>query len=132
MSILYPKTYKEFDHHIKFRKSIMNRRCSIKRLCWSLFFNKNAALQVCNFIKKRLEHGCFFDNITKFLRTALLENICEPLVLRAFPFMSFERFPTWTDNNNIHRQWRKRFLQSKTKKKRNSKPHLDEKKLSFS
>ena len=30
MSILFPKTSKKFYHHIKFRKSIMNRRCSIK------------------------------------------------------------------------------------------------------
>ena len=31
MSILYPKMSKESYHHIKFRKSIMNRRCSIER-----------------------------------------------------------------------------------------------------
>ena len=31
MSILYPKTSKEFYHRIKFLKSIMNRRCSIKK-----------------------------------------------------------------------------------------------------
>ena len=48
MSILYPNSTKEFYHHIKLRKSLMNRKCSIrnfvlknfpiftgKHLCWS-------------------------------------------------------------------------------------------------
>ena len=39
-------------------------------LCWSLLFNKDAGLNVCNAIKKRLQHRCFPVNITKFLRTA--------------------------------------------------------------
>ena len=54
MSILYPKTSKEFYHHIKSWKSIINRRCSIKitvlknfiifteKIPLSIFFNKNA------------------------------------------------------------------------------------------
>ena len=101
MSSLYPKTSKESYHHIKFRKSIMNKRCSIKKtllknfamftgkhLCWNLCFNKNAGLQTCNFIKKRLQHRCFLDNTAKFLRTAILRNICERLLLRVFPFMN--------------------------------------------
>ena len=33
-------------------------------------FNKYAGLQVCNFIKKRIERRCLSENITKFLRTA--------------------------------------------------------------
>ena len=32
ISILYPKTSKESYHHIKFQKSIMNRKCSVKTL----------------------------------------------------------------------------------------------------
>ena len=32
ISILYPKTSKEFYHQIKFRKSVMSRRCSLKKL----------------------------------------------------------------------------------------------------
>ena len=39
-----------------------------KHLCWS-------------HIKKRLQHRCFLENIAKFLRTSLLENICERLLL---------------------------------------------------
>ena len=35
----------------------------------------------CNFIKKRLQHRCFLVNIAKFLRTPILKNICERLLL---------------------------------------------------
>ena len=40
-------------------------------------FNKVAGLQVCNFIKKRLQHKCFPVNIEQ-----LLKNICERLLLK--------------------------------------------------
>ena len=76
----------------------MNKKCSIKKavlenlaiftgkdLRQSLFFHKNAGLQVCNFIEKRLLHRCFPVNIAKFLRTSIFKNICERL---------FEHFPT--------------------------------------
>ena len=43
--------------------------------------NKVAGLQGCNFIKKRLQHRCFPVNIVKFLRTAILKNACERLLL---------------------------------------------------
>ena len=33
-------------------------------------FNKDAGLQACNFIKKRLKRRCFPVNIAEFLRTA--------------------------------------------------------------
>ena len=58
-----------------------------KQLCWSLFFNKNVVLQACNFIKKKLQHRCFLENTAKFLRAAILKNICERLLLRFFFFM---------------------------------------------
>ena len=73
-----------------FRSS--HRRCSIKKaiklfviftgkhLCWGLFSNKVAGLQVCNFIKKRLQHRYFLVNIGKFIRTPILKNICEWLL----------------------------------------------------
>ena len=60
-----------------------------KHLRWSLFLNKNVGFQSWNFIKKRLQHRFFPVNIAKFLRTPVLENICERL---------FERFPTWASN----------------------------------
>ena len=47
---------------------------------------KTAGLQVCNFIKKRLQHGHFPVKFTKFLRTRILKNICQPLLLQ---FLSY-------------------------------------------
>ena len=48
-----------------------------KHLCWSLF----AGLQVCNYIKKRLQRYCFPVNSAMFLRTHILKNTCEWLLL---------------------------------------------------
>ena len=42
---------------------------------------KVAGLLACNFFKKRLQHGCVPINIAKFLRTPILKNICERLLL---------------------------------------------------
>ena len=49
------------------------------------FLNKNAGLRSRNFIKKRLQDGCFPVKIAKSLGTPVWKNICERL---------FERFPT--------------------------------------
>ena len=54
-----------------------------KHLCWSLFFNKVAGPQLCNFIKKRFQHRCFTVNNAKFFRTPNLKNICERLLLNS-------------------------------------------------
>ena len=48
-----------------------------KHLCWSLF----AGFQVWNFIKKRHQHLCFPVNTAKHLRTPILKNISERLLL---------------------------------------------------
>ena len=66
-------------------------RCSIKKgvlkifaiftekdLCWNLFIK---LLINSLFIKKRLQHRCFLKNIARFLRTPILKNICEWLLL---------------------------------------------------
>ena len=37
-------------------------------------FNKVAGLQICNFIKKKLQQRCVAVNIAKFLRTPFLWN----------------------------------------------------------
>ena len=74
-----------------------HQRCSIKKLllkiwqsitgkhlCWSLFLIKslfNKDLQACNFIKNRLQYGCFPVNIAKSLRAAILKIICKRLLL---------------------------------------------------
>ena len=44
-------------------------------------FNKVAGLQACNYIKKRPQLRCFPVNIAKFLRTPILKNTCEELLL---------------------------------------------------
>ena len=49
-----------------------------KQLCWSLFLIK---LQACKFIEKRLEHWCFPLHVRKFLRTPILKDISEQLLL---------------------------------------------------
>ena len=46
----------------------------------SLFY-KGAGLKACIFIKKRLQNRCFLENIVKLLRTPILKNICERLLL---------------------------------------------------
>ena len=54
-----------------------------KHLCWSLF-NKVAVLQAFNFIKKRLQHRCFPMKFRKSLRTPILKNIYERLLLPCY------------------------------------------------
>ena len=46
-------------------------------------FNKFADLQTGNFITKRLEHRCFPVNIAKFLKTPILKDIFERLLLNS-------------------------------------------------
>ena len=107
--ILYTNASKEFYHHIKFRKSIMNYvsimcneynqvfcKKTLKKFavftgkhlyCGLFFFDKYAGLQACFFIKKTLQHRCFLGSSANFLRITILKNICERLLLRVFPFM---------------------------------------------
>ena len=54
-----------------------------KHLCWNLF-SKVTGLQVCNFIKKRLQHRCFSVNIAKCLRTDFFIEHFWWLLLRLF------------------------------------------------
>ena len=52
-----------------------------KHLCWSLFFNKVAALRAFKFIKKKYQRSCFPVKFAKFFRTPTFKNICERLLL---------------------------------------------------
>ena len=65
---------------------ISHRRCSVKkdvlkkfanftgkRLCWSLFLIK---------LQAKLQHWCFPVKFAKSLRTSILKNICERLLLQ--------------------------------------------------
>ena len=65
-------------------------RCSIKKLLWNIlwYLQENTCVgvsflsrQACNFIEKRLQHRYFLVNIGKFIRTPILKNICEWLLL---------------------------------------------------
>ena len=62
-----------------------HQRYSIKKAVLKNFRiftgNKVAGLKACNFIKKSLRHRCFPMNIAKFLRTHILKNSCERLLL---------------------------------------------------
>ena len=49
-----------------------------KHLCWSLCLIK---LQTCKFIEKRLQHWCWPLHVKKILRTPILKNIRERLLL---------------------------------------------------
>ena len=50
-----------------------------KMLVLESLFNKVA----WKFIKKRLQHRCFPVNISKFVRTPILKNICERILLQS-------------------------------------------------
>ena len=86
-----------FDGLQKYKEQVFYKKAALKNLViftgkylsWSLFFNKNAGLQSCNFLKKRLQHRCFPMNVAKFVRIPVLKNISGGL---------FERFPTSTNN----------------------------------
>ena len=53
-----------------------------KRLCQGLFFNKLAGRRSATLLKKRLWHGCFHVNFTKFLRTPFLTEHLQRLLLQ--------------------------------------------------
>ena len=59
-----------FWNNRAFRSS--HRGCSLK---------KDLRPEACNFIRKRLQHSCFLAKFAKFLRTPILKNICERLLL---------------------------------------------------
>ena len=62
-----------------------HRKCSVKKKIFLKIYKisrENTCVGVClNFIKKRLQHRYFPVKFTNFLRTPILENICERLLL---------------------------------------------------
>ena len=52
-----------------------------KTLVLESLFNEIAVLKACNFIIKRLQYRCFSVKNAKFLRTPILKNIFERLLL---------------------------------------------------
>ena len=63
-----------------------------------------------NFIKKRLQPRCFPVKFSKFLRTTILRNICERLLL------SFLEFKQLNHNVFLWLSWRHRFMYNKHNK----------------
>ena len=53
----------------------VNDKASKYTICVAVPFN------VCNFIKRRLQHRCFRVNIAQFLRTTIMKNIFKRQVL---------------------------------------------------
>ena len=66
-----------------FKKAVLKIFCNIHRKAPVLesLFNKVACLYACNFIKKGLRHAYFSVDIAKFLRTPILMNVYERLLL---------------------------------------------------
>ena len=69
-------------------KIICEKRCSRKirqfhrkTLVLESLFNKAAGLKACNFIKARPQNRYFPVKLVKFLRTSILKNMCERLLL---------------------------------------------------
>ena len=52
-----------------------------KHLCWTLFFTKLKAFRPATLFKKRVLHRSFLVKFEKFLKTPILKNICERLLL---------------------------------------------------
>ena len=50
-----------------------HRKTPVLELCWKIW--------ACNLIKKKLQYGCFPLKFAKFLRTPILNNICQRLLL---------------------------------------------------
>ena len=90
---LWRKTKQWHKEYEKYQLCTQSREAFHKKLFFksSQYSQENncvGVLQACNFIKRRLQHSCFLDK-EKFLRTAILKNICERLFLRIFPIMLF-------------------------------------------
>ena len=71
-------------------------------------FIKFAGLEVWDFIKERLQLSCFPLNFVKFLRTPILKNICERVLLRVLkPTSCLFLYPLETSKNESFRyfQW---------------------------
>ena len=61
----------------------------------SVFSKVADQLKVRKFIKKRLQHRCFPVNISKFLGTTILKNICEQLAFLTRPIITVYHSDAW-------------------------------------
>ena len=60
-------------------------------------FNKVAAQNACNLIKKRLQHNCFPVKCKKLLRTPILKNICGRLLLYLFSCLICKNITSYSE-----------------------------------
>ena len=63
------------------KKGVLKNFAIYRKTTVLSIFDKIPGLQACDFIKNRLQFRCFVVNIVKFLRTPVLKNICERLLL---------------------------------------------------
>ena len=90
------------------------------------FFNRVLRLQVCNFIKKRLQRRCFPVNIATFSKTIVLKNICERLLLnfskkkKLFFLSSWENFEMFYSFSVRTRRRKKNFTNFRSSYRRTS------------
>ena len=79
----FSEKFQKQPPEVFYKKSILRNLAIFtgKHLLASLFHNVTG-LQVCKFIKKRLQHRFFSVNTWDFLRTSIFENICKRLLLK--------------------------------------------------
>ena len=73
---IYLWNFRNFLEHLFRRISANDYFCSFIFMAPVLesLHNKFASLQICNFIKKRLQHRCFLVKFAKFLRTPFVKS----------------------------------------------------------
>ena len=85
-AIFHDSYLQELSSKLFYKKSCPEKFCNIhmKTPVLESLFNKVGGL--CSFIKKGLQRRCFPANIANFLRTAILKNVCERLLLNLTDF----------------------------------------------
>ena len=80
-------------------------------------FNKAAGLNVCNRIKKRLQHRCFPVKFVKFLKTPFFTEKFQWLLLTFNSCFqrSSDQKPVWLSAINTRFSWKRYFLRRKSR-----------------
>ena len=88
--VLYDEVLTGFKNNFKkqlpkvfYKKVVLQKFCNIhkKTLVLTSLFNKFAGWQAGSLLTKRLQDRCFHVDIAKFLKTSILKDICERLLL---------------------------------------------------
>ena len=78
--LAFSKKYRSIQRRFLLKK-VKSCKFHGKTLALEPLFNKVAGLQAYNFIKRRVRHSCFPVKFVKLLRTPILNNISERLLL---------------------------------------------------